>query len=113
MLLDQEPQSLRNMGNLPEEAADEIARLRGEVERLLAKNEMLKDAVRSARADEAHCWGRRVDTLSAQLHDSDARYMALLKAVADGVAMQPRTVVLDLGPNAEVTGLGRNRSNDD
>jgi hypothetical protein len=29
----------------------------------------------------------------------EVRYMALLKAVADGQAMQPRTVILDLGPN--------------
>jgi len=55
----------------------------------------LKDAVRSARADEAHCWASRVDGLAAQLREVDARYMALLKAVADGVAMQPRTVMLD------------------
>ena len=59
----------------------------------------LKDAVRSARADEAHCWASRVDGLTEQLREVDARYMALLKAVADGVAMQPKTVVLDLGPN--------------
>jgi hypothetical protein len=41
-----------------------------------------------------------VDGLTAQLREVDARYMALLKAVADGVAMQPMTVVLDFGPNA-------------
>lgn len=64
-----------------------------------ARIEELRDAVRSARADEAHCWASRVDGLMAQLREVDARYMALLKAVADGVAMQPRTVVLDLGPN--------------
>jgi hypothetical protein len=57
----------------------------------------LRDAVRSARADEAHCWASRVDGLTAQLREVDARYMALLKAVADGSAMQPRTVILDLG----------------
>ena len=50
-------------------------------------------------AAERARWASRVDTLTAQLHEVDARYMALLKAVADGVAMQPRTVVLDLGPN--------------
>ncbi len=65
----------------------------------------LKDAVRSARADEAHCWASRVDGLAAQLREVDARYMALLKAVADGVAMQPRTVVLDLGPNDQLERL--------
>lgn len=66
---------------------------------LLQEVQWLRDAVRSARADEAHCWARRVDGLNAQLREVDARYMALLKAVADGVAMQPRTVVLDMGPN--------------
>ena len=70
---------------LGQEAADEI--------------EHLREAVRSARADEEHCWASRVDALTAQLHEVDARYMALLKAVADGVAMQPKTVVLKLGPN--------------
>ena len=69
-----------------------------------ARIEELRDAVRSARADEAHCWARRVDGVTAQLREVDARYMALLKAVADGVAMQPRTVVLDLGPNGPVQG---------
>lgn len=60
----------------------------------------LKDAVRSARADEAHCWARRVDGLTAQLREVDARYMALLKAVADGRAMQPAPPILvELGPN--------------
>jgi len=54
----------------------------------------LRDAVRSARADEAHCWARRVDALTSQLREVDARYMALLKAVADGVAMQPKAVIL-------------------
>ncbi len=64
----------------------------------------LRDVARSARADEAHCWARRVDGLTAQLREVDARYMALLKAVADGVAMQPKTVVLNLGPNASLSG---------
>lgn len=44
-------------------------------------------------------WSSRVDGLTAQLRETEARYMTLLKAVADGVAMQPRTVMLDLGPN--------------
>jgi hypothetical protein len=56
---------------------------------LHAEIDGLRDAVRSARADEAHCWARRVDGLTAQLRELDARYMALLKAVADGKAMQP------------------------
>ena len=68
-----------------------------------ARIEELREAVRSARADEAHCWAARVDALTAQLREVDARYMALLKAVADGVAMQPKTVVLDLGPNVKWT----------
>ncbi len=67
-------------------------------------NEHLREAVRSARADEAHCWAGRMDALTMQLRELDARYMALLKAVADGVAMQPKTVVLDLGPNASNQG---------
>jgi len=78
--------------NFPEVALQWAAGAQAEIERL-------RDAVRSARADEAHCWARRVDALTAQLREVDARYMALLKAVADGVAMQPRTVALDLGPN--------------
>jgi len=71
----------------------------------IAEIELLRDAVRSARADEAHCWASRVDGLTAQLREVDARYMALLKAVADGRAMQPAPAILvDLGPNVEVTG---------
>jgi hypothetical protein len=71
----------------------------------IAEIEHLREAVRSARADEAHCWASRVDTLAAQLRDSDARYMALLKAVADGVAMQPAPrIVVDLGPNVAMSG---------
>ena len=69
-------------------------------ERIVAENAQLREAVRSARADEAHCWASRVDGLTAQLREVDARYMVLLKAVADGVAMQPKTVVLGLAPNA-------------
>lgn len=68
-------------------------------ERIVAENAQLREAVRSARADEAHCWASRVDGLTAQLREVDARYMVLLKAVADGVAMQPKTVVLGLAPN--------------
>ncbi len=51
-------------------------------------------AVRAARDDAARHWASRVDGLTAQLREVDARYMALLKSVADGVALQPRTVVL-------------------
>jgi hypothetical protein len=65
----------------------------------IAEIEHLREAVRSARADEAHIWASRVDVLRAQLREVDARYMALLKWAADGVAMQTRTVVLELGPN--------------
>ena len=68
-----------------------------------ARIEELREAVRTARADEAHCWASRVDGLTAQLREAEARYMALLKAVADGAAMQPKTVVLDLGPNASLS----------
>lgn len=66
---------------------------------LHAEIDSLKDAVRSARADEAHCWASRMDALTRQLIEVDARYMALIKDVADGVALQPRTVLLYLGPN--------------
>jgi hypothetical protein len=44
----------------------------------------------------------RVATLTAQLREVDARYLALLQAVADGIAMQPKTVLLELGPNDSV-----------
>jgi hypothetical protein len=44
--------------------------------------------------DGEHRCAARVATLTAQLREVDARYVALLKAVADGVAMQPRMVVL-------------------
>lgn len=36
----------------------------------------------------------RVEAMTRRMRDIEARHMALLKAVADGVAMQPRTVVL-------------------
>lgn len=71
---------------------DELTKAEREIEHL-------REAVRWARADEAHCWVSRVDALTAQMREVDARYMALLKAVADGQAMQPLTVVLGLGPN--------------
>lgn len=64
----------------------------------------LREALQTARADEAHCWAGRVEALTAQLREVDARYMALLKAVADGVAMQPKTVVLNVAPSAKVSG---------
>ncbi len=38
--------------------------------------------------DSEQRWTSRVDGLTAQLREVNARYMALLKAVADGVAMQ-------------------------
>lgn len=42
----------------------------------------------------------------------EARYMALLKAVADGRAMQPAPPLLvDLGPNASLTGPQREAHN--
>jgi hypothetical protein len=36
----------------------------------------------------------RVEALSFRVRDMEARYMALLKVVADGVAMQPKTIWL-------------------
>ena len=43
-----------------------------------------------------------MDGLNARLRDIDARYMALLKSVADGVAMRPKTVILE-APAAQPT----------
>lgn len=87
---------LRHYGTHTAHQENECLRL------LHAEIAALKDAVRSARAEEAHRWASRVDGLTAQLLEVDARYMALLKAMADGVAMQPRTIVLEndgLGPS--------------
>ncbi len=69
------------------EAADRIEALEAAVNRF-------PDTLRAERDYEARNWARRVDGLTAQLRETDARYMALIKQVADGVAMQPRTVVL-------------------
>jgi len=45
------------------------------------------------------------DNLLARLKDVEARYMALVKAVADGRAMQPAPPMLvDLGPNVKFSG---------
>ena len=66
----------------------------------IAEIEHLREAVRSARADEAHCWASRVDGLTAQLREVNALYMALVKAVADWRAMDPAPrLLVDLGPN--------------
>ena len=54
-----------------------------------------------------------VEARIEELREADARYMALLKAVADGVAIQPRTVVLDLGPNARLTAPDTAQRTDD
>lgn len=70
----------------------------------------LKDAVRSARADEAHCWASRVDGLTAQLRELDTRYTALLTEVANVVVLQKLPPMLvtsrtsaawPVGPNAK------------
>jgi hypothetical protein len=87
--------ALQRLVNAAASGADEIERLHVEID-------SPKEDVRFASTDEAHRWASRVDGLTAKLREVDARYMALLKSVADGVAMQPRTVVLDLGHNAEV-----------
>jgi hypothetical protein len=52
------------------------------------------DAARVAKLDEAQRWAKSVDGLTAQLREVDTRYMALLKAVADGVALQPRPMMM-------------------
>ena len=46
----------------------------------------LKDAVHSARADEAHCWASRVDVLEAQLRRLHAENAELLEALKDLLA---------------------------
>lgn len=90
---------LRHYGTHTAHKENECLRL------LQAEIASLKDAAHSARADEAHRWASRVDGLTAQLREVDARYMALLKAVADGVAMQPRTIVLGSAPHAQEVSL--------
>lgn len=72
----------------------------------LLYHEAREIAAQEVNAERAR-WASRVDSLTAQLREVDARYMALLKAVADGVAMQPKTVVLALGPNARLSGRQR------
>ena len=58
-----------------------IAEAAAELRRLHAEIAGLKDAVRSARADEAHCWASRVDGLTAQLRRLHAQRDALLGAL--------------------------------
>jgi len=70
----------------------EIARLRERVFELEA-DPTSGDVI--SLAAERERWASRVDGLTAQLRAVDARYMALLKAVADGVALQkPPTMMV-------------------
>ncbi len=69
------------------DAADEIERLRAEVERL-------KEGVHLARSDEERRWVGMVDGLNAQLRAADDRYWALLKQFASATAVQPRPPIL-------------------
>ena len=67
---------------------------------MLAEIERLREAVRSVRDDEARHWSGRVDAATARLLDMDAQRAAILKAVADGVALQTMTLILPLEPDA-------------
>ena len=68
--------------------------------KLADANALVQQFVGEERDREADRWKWRVDGLTAQLREVDARYMALLKAVADGLAMQPAPPILvNLGPN--------------
>lgn len=71
---------------------------RDRLQRLLIEHRTAHDPASSEREIlamfEAHCRTSYVDDMTARLRELDARYTALLKAVADGVAMQPRTVLL-------------------
>ena len=57
-------------------------------------NALVQQFVGEERDREADRWKWRVDGLTAQLREVDARYMALVKAVADGVALQPRPMMM-------------------
>lgn len=71
---------------LAEMAHSAIARVEEQV------NQFAKDE----RADEADRWRPRVEALTAQLRDMEARHWSLVKSVADGVATMPPSPVLVL-----------------
>lgn len=63
------------------------------IERLEEKANRFAESVRK---DEEQLWRPRVEALTAQLRDVEARHWALVKSVADGVAMMPTSPVLVL-----------------
>lgn len=73
----------------------EVKHLRDAV--VAAARGSVQDAVDIVRTEEALRWSNRVNGLQARLREVDDRYMHLLKEVADAIAMQPRTMVIDLG----------------
>jgi predicted nucleic acid-binding Zn-ribbon protein len=90
-----QPEALR-LAELMREKPDSDGHCRqaaAELRRLHAEVEALRDSC-EAKADRIDRLGESVERLNARLREVDARYMALLKAVADGVAMQPKTIVL-------------------
>ena len=64
-----------------------------------ATDERMRRVTAERRAQE------RLEPMRAELHAMNERYMTLLKAVADGQAMLPRTylVVIPEGPNVELS----------
>ena len=69
------------------EGADDIAALLDEAAEALKDSDWLR-----ARLDSAH---EIVQRQTAALREADARYMALLKSVAEGEAMRPRQYVIN------------------
>jgi len=74
---------------------EDIARLRAE---LAAAQPAQDDAYYCGRRDEEKDWASRFDNLSAMLKQSDERYMALLKNVADGMALRPPAPIIMQAP---------------
>lgn len=81
--------------SLLEEAADEIERLRSEFGAF---------ADRFMAGERERC-ERRIEVLTAHLRETEARYMALLKAVADNTLLLPRpmfVVAADKSPDEAI-----------
>jgi hypothetical protein len=81
----------------------EIKRLRAALI-ATASGPRMKEAIAIARGEEALRWSGRVNGLQARLREVEERYLTLLKAVADGVATQPRPPIILNGPELAAVG---------
>lgn len=84
-------------GGFHKEASSELRRLAAENDKLRADLKTAHmDGYEGGKQEARDAAHEEIDALRRELHYANERYMALIKNVADGVAMQPKTVTLVL-----------------